>query len=56
MNTYKYLEWSGLESREYGRGDPSRWPHGTLYQQVGTNFADKRLSLGLYSLAPNVKM
>jgi hypothetical protein len=24
---------SGLESREYGRWDPSRWPGGTLYPQ-----------------------
>jgi hypothetical protein len=24
---------SGLESREYGRRDPSRWPRGTLYLQ-----------------------
>jgi hypothetical protein len=24
---------TGLESREYGRRDPSRWPRGTLYQQ-----------------------
>jgi hypothetical protein len=24
---------SGLESPEYGRRDPSRWPCGTLYQQ-----------------------
>jgi hypothetical protein len=24
---------TGLESREYGRGDPSRWPRGTLYPQ-----------------------
>jgi hypothetical protein len=24
---------SGLESREYGRRDPSRWPRGTLYPQ-----------------------
>jgi hypothetical protein len=24
---------SGLESREYGRRDSSRWPHVTLYQQ-----------------------
>jgi hypothetical protein len=25
---------SGLETREYGRKDPSRWPRGTLYQQT----------------------
>jgi hypothetical protein len=24
---------SGLENREYGRRDPSRWPRGTFYQQ-----------------------
>jgi hypothetical protein len=24
---------SGLEIREYGRRDPSRWPRGTLYQR-----------------------
>jgi hypothetical protein len=24
---------SGLESREYGRKNPSRWPRGTLYPQ-----------------------
>jgi hypothetical protein len=24
---------SGLESREYGRRNPSRWPRGTLYPQ-----------------------
>jgi hypothetical protein len=24
---------SGLESREYGHRNPSRWPRGTLYQQ-----------------------
>jgi hypothetical protein len=24
---------SGLEIREYGREDPSRWPCGTLYPQ-----------------------
>jgi hypothetical protein len=25
---------SGLETREYGRRDPSRWPRGTLYPQT----------------------
>jgi hypothetical protein len=40
----------GLESREYGRRDSSRWPRGTLYpQKVGTNFTDKWRSLGRYS-------
>jgi hypothetical protein len=24
---------SGLENREYGSRDPSRWPRGTLYSQ-----------------------
>jgi hypothetical protein len=24
---------SGLENREYGNRDPSRWPRGTLYPQ-----------------------
>jgi hypothetical protein len=34
---------SGLEIREYGRRDPSRWPRGTIYpQKVGTNFAEDR--------------
>jgi hypothetical protein len=27
---------SGLESREYGRRDPSHWPRGTLYPQKFT--------------------
>jgi hypothetical protein len=41
----------GLENREYGRGDPLRWPRDTPYpQKVGTNLADKRRSLGRYSL------
>jgi hypothetical protein len=41
---------SGLEIREYGRRDPSRWPHGTFYpQKVGNKFVDKRLLLGRYS-------
>jgi hypothetical protein len=40
----------GLENREYGRRDPSGWPHGTLYlQKVGTNFSDKWWLLGRYS-------
>jgi hypothetical protein len=30
--THRY-DTSGLESQEYGRRDPSRWPHGTLYPQ-----------------------
>jgi hypothetical protein len=38
---------SGVESREYGRKDPSRWPRSTLYpQKIGTNFVDKLWSLG----------
>jgi hypothetical protein len=27
------LDMDGLESREYGRRNPSRWPRGTLYPQ-----------------------
>jgi hypothetical protein len=39
-----------LETREYGRRDPSRLPRGTFCpQKVGTNFADKRRSLKRYS-------
>jgi hypothetical protein len=34
---------SDLENKDYGNGDPSLWPRGTLYpQKFGTNFADKR--------------
>jgi hypothetical protein len=40
----------GLEIREYGRRDPSRWLRNTLISSnVSTNFADKRWSLGWYS-------
>jgi hypothetical protein len=53
------LEWkssgSGLENQDYGHKDQLRRPHDTLYPQkrhelakVGTNFADKRQSLGRY--------
>jgi hypothetical protein len=38
---------SGVENREYGRMDPSRWQRGTLYPtKVGTSFAKKRQSVG----------
>jgi hypothetical protein len=41
---------SGLEDRDYGRRDSSHWPLDTLYpQKVGTNFTEKRRSLGKYS-------
>jgi hypothetical protein len=41
---------SGLENRECGRRDQSRWPRESLCpQSFGTNFADKRRSLGRYS-------
>jgi hypothetical protein len=41
----------GLERRQYGHRDPSRWPTWPLLypQKVFTNFADKRGSLGRYS-------
>jgi hypothetical protein len=40
---------SGLEIREYGRRDPSRWPRIALSAEVGSNFVDKRWSLRRYS-------
>jgi hypothetical protein len=47
---------SCLESRGYGHREPPRWPRDTLYpQRVGTNFADKRQSLGQYSLFRELK-
>jgi hypothetical protein len=43
---------TGLENREYSRGDRLRWPCDTLHPQkkkVPTNFTDNRRSLGRYS-------
>jgi hypothetical protein len=41
---------SGLEIREYGRRDPSRWPRGIHYLlKLALTFADKHQSLGRYS-------
>jgi hypothetical protein len=41
---------TGLEIREYGRRDRSRWPRDTpVSAKVGINFADKWRSIGWYS-------
>jgi hypothetical protein len=43
---------SGLESREYGRRDPSRWPRGTLYPQKSalTSLTSGSHSVGIVRL------
>jgi hypothetical protein len=41
---------SGLEIREYGRGDPWHWPRGTLYpKELALTSLTSGWSLGLYS-------
>jgi hypothetical protein len=40
---------SGLENRVYGRGDPLRWARDTSIRKSGTNFVEKRRSLGIVS-------
>jgi hypothetical protein len=41
---------SGLENREYGRRDPSRWPRGTLYPKklALTSPASSGRSVGIF--------
>jgi hypothetical protein len=40
----------GLETEIAAVGDPPHWPYDTpLFSKAGTNFADKRRSLGRYS-------
>jgi hypothetical protein len=47
-------EWehSGLENREYGRGDPLRWPHNALYPQklALTSLTSGGRSVGIFPL------
>jgi hypothetical protein len=48
---------SGLENREYGRGDPLRWPRDTLYPQklALTSLTSGDRSVGIVRLRPKAK-
>jgi hypothetical protein len=48
---------SGLESREYGRRDPSRWPRDTFYPQklALTSPIGGARSVGIVRLWPKAK-